>query len=89
MKSIFLIYKYGSNNKGFANKVTVKIKWLDICKAIIAIIIFGAVWMLLLITALFPKLKMGHNSLSQGLITFINNLVHNQSDDDFHIYMLH
>lgn len=41
-----------------ANKVTVKIKGLDICKAIAVFIIFGAALKLLLITALFPKLKM-------------------------------
>lgn len=73
-----------------ANKVTVKIKGLDICKAITVFIIFGAALKLLLITALFPKPEnVGHKALLQPLIIFINNHVHSHPDDDFHIYMLH
>lgn len=73
----------------FANKVIVKIMRIDICKVLIAVIILGIVLKLLLYYSVSKTENVGHNSLSQVLIIFINNLVHNHQDNYFYICMLH
>ena len=78
----FLIYTYNTNNREFTNKVILKIKWFDICKVLIAVIICGVVVKLLL-SSCFQNWKCGSQFTFTGAHDIYKNLVHNHQDEYF------